>query len=87
MVGYISLLDSDACTEAPEVSTNSLNRIMGHVNGSDTFRKHYQSDISGVDIKGIVLRGKPDQGYSSEALRRNRRLRRTPGYRLPESIF
>jgi hypothetical protein len=82
MVGYISLLDSDACTEAPEVSTNSLNRIMGHVNGSDTFRKHYQSDISGVDIKGIVLRGKPDQGYSTEALRRNRRLRRTPT-RLP----
>jgi hypothetical protein len=58
---------------------------MGHVNGGNTFKRHYQSDISGVDIKGIVLRGKADQGYSTEALRRNRRLNRTPS-RLPSRL-
>lgn len=55
-----------------------MSRILGHVNNSKTFSKHYQSDISAVDIKGLVLRNSSDLGFSTEILRRNRRLHRVP---------
>ncbi|KAJ5031720.1 hypothetical protein PSV08DRAFT_368862 [Bipolaris maydis] len=67
--------------ESSSVSTNSRNQLLGH--SSDAiYQQYYQSDISAVDIKGIVLRGKADAGFDVQTLRRNRRLKRLPS-RLP----
>ncbi|KAF2472222.1 uncharacterized protein BDR25DRAFT_19457 [Lindgomyces ingoldianus] len=67
--------------EAVEVSTNSRNRLLGH-SSDKVYQKYYQSNISMVDIKGIVLRDKADEGFDTTALRRNLRLKRVPS-RLP----
>lgn len=54
---------------------------MGHTSGH-IYQQYYQSNVSMVDIKGIILRGKSDEGFTTTALRRNRRLQRLPT-RLP----
>jgi hypothetical protein len=54
---------------------------LGHSSDA-VYQKYYQSDVSAVDIKGIVLRRKADGGFDTLALRRNRRLKRLPS-RLP----
>jgi hypothetical protein len=45
--------------------------VISYVNGSKTFSKHYQSNISVADIKSLVLQNNCDLGFSTEVLRRN----------------
>ncbi|CAI6338093.1 unnamed protein product [Periconia digitata] len=57
------------------------NQILGQ-SSKAIYQKYYQHEISMVDIKGLVLRGKQDPGFTTAALRRNLRLQRIPT-RLP----
>ncbi|KAF2832795.1 hypothetical protein CC86DRAFT_399460 [Ophiobolus disseminans] len=70
--------------ESPEVSAHARNQVFGHSH-RDVYKRHYQSSVSAVDIKGIVLRGKYDEGFTAIALRRKRRLQRLPS-RLPSRL-
>jgi hypothetical protein len=68
--------------DSVQVLGDAMRQIMGHVQHSKTYYQHYQSNISTVDIKGLVLRDACDTGFSTDVLRRNRRMRRLPA-RLP----
>jgi hypothetical protein len=65
------------------VSRDQRNHLFGHSDDS-VFQRYYQSNISLVDIKGIVLRGQPDNEFDAicMALRRSRRFKPLPT-RLP----
>jgi hypothetical protein len=79
---HLAMTQANTVVDSVQVSGGAMRQIMGHVQHSKTYHQHYQSDISTVNIKGLVLRDACDTGFSTDVLRCNRRVRRLPA-RLP----